>query len=79
MSANEDFNILKTAVLKKSDEIPAQRQYAPLAWEFVLGFAHKNLESLTLQNPYVFPYETEHSSAKLAIFVVELCPAQHAN
>lgn len=49
MSANEDFNILKTAVLKKSDEIPAQRQYAPLAWEFVLGFAHKNLESLTLQ------------------------------
>jgi len=41
MSANEDFNILKTAVLKKSDEIPAQRQYAPLAWEFVLGFAHK--------------------------------------
>ena len=43
MSANEEFNILKAAVLKKSHEIPAQRQYATLTWEFVLGFAHKNL------------------------------------
>jgi hypothetical protein len=43
MSANDDFQALKTAVLKQGDALPAQRQYATLAWDFVLGFAQKKL------------------------------------
>ena len=42
MSANEDFNALKAAVLKASlSELSAQSGHAILGWEFLLSFAKK--------------------------------------
>lgn len=40
---DKDFQALKMAVLKQGDALPAQRQYATLAWTFLLGFASKKL------------------------------------
>ncbi|CAE8701875.1 unnamed protein product [Polarella glacialis] len=42
MGANEEFNSLKTAVLKSTpSELAAQARHAGLVWEFLIGFAGK--------------------------------------